>query len=373
MQALVGEVRRELGSVEGWRAVAAPGRVNLIGDHTDYNDGFCLPMAIDRSCVVAWRPAPTSTLRARSLAVGGTVEVPADGGDTPAGTDPRWGRFVAGVAAALVARGGTPGGADLLVAADVPPGAGLSSSSALSVALTLALGERFGLTFPDRRDAARAALDGEVRATGVPGGLMDQLCALFGRADHALLLDCRTLEVTPVPVPPTVDVVVFHSGIERTLAGTAYTQRRRACETAAARLGLVALRDATEAQVADDPIARHVVRENARVLAATDAMRRGDVTTLGRLLCESHASLRDDYQVSLPELDRLVELALAHGAHGARLTGAGFGGCVVALVPPDRTAPCMEEVVERYRRATGRTARALRVRAADGAGPVALA
>lgn len=372
MHGPVSELRRALGSVEGWRAVAAPGRVNLIGDHTDYNDGFCLPMAIDRSCVVAWRPTPASTLRARSLAVGGTVEVPADGGDDPAATEPRWGRFVAGVASALAARGGVARGAELVVAADVPPGAGLSSSSALSVALTLALGERFGLTFRDPRDAARAALDGEVRATGVPGGLMDQLCSLFGSAGHALLLDCRSLEVTPVPVPVDLDVLVFHSGIERTLAGTAYTQRRRACEAAAARLGLPALRDATDPQVADDPIARHVVRENGRVLAAVDAMRRGDVATLGRLLCESHASLRDDYRVSLPELDRLVELALAHGAYGARLTGAGFGGCIVALVAPDRTARCMQQVVEEYRQATGRAAPALRVRAAGGAGPVDL-
>jgi galactokinase len=365
-------LRDALGDGAGWRAVGAPGRVNLIGDHTDYNDGFCLPMAIDRRCVVAWRPVGEPRIRARSLTLDGRVDLPADGADPPPDLQPRWGRFVAGAAAALAARGAGPAGTELVVASDVPPGAGLSSSSALSVALTLALADRFGWPTADRREVARAALDAEVRATGVPGGLMDQLCALFGEPGHALLLDCRTLGVRAVPLPAEAAVVVIHSGVERTLAGTAYTERRRACEATAARLGLPALRDATLAQVSGDPIARHVVTENARVLAAVEALTAGDLPTVGRLLVESHASLRDDYRVSRPELDRLVELALHEGAWGARLTGAGFGGCIVALVPPERADRLAEAVTARYHADTGLDAQAFRVRPAGGAGPVPL-
>ncbi len=372
MDELFRALRDALGDGAGWRAAAAPGRVNLIGDHTDYNDGFCLPMAIDRRCLVAWRPLEEARIRARSLTLEGRVDLPADGADPAPDLQPRWGRFVAAVAAALVARGARGAGIELVVASDVPPGAGLSSSSALSVALTLALADRFGWPTADRREVARTALDAEVRATGVPGGLMDQLCALFGRPGHALLLDCRTLEVRPVPLPEAVAVVVIHSGVERTLAGTAYSERRRACEEAAARLGVSALRDATPTQVADDPIARHVVSENARVLAAVEALTAGDLATVGRLLLASHASLRDDYRVSLPELDRLGELALEEGAWGARLTGAGVGGCIVALVPPERACHLAQVVAARYRSETDLPARAFRVRPAGAAGPVPL-
>ena len=246
--------------------VRAPGRVNLIGDHTDYNDGWCLPLAIDRECVVAGsaRAGGRVTLRSRELP--GAVDLPADGSDDPAGVEPAWGRFAAGVLRALAARGRKPVGFDGTVTSTVPAGAGLSSSSALSVALTLALAEAAGLELHDRRAVARAALDAEVRATGVPGGLMDQLASLFGVADHALLLDCRSLEVTPVALPRSHVVLVVHSGVSRTLAGSAYAERRAACDDAAARLGVPALRDATADQVADDPFARHVVAENERVL-----------------------------------------------------------------------------------------------------------
>jgi len=361
----VERLRNALGDPPDIRLVRAPGRVNLIGDHTDYCEGFVLPMAIDRDCLIAWTPSNGSTINARSLEISGTFAVPRS---APTMIDELgWAKFVAGVVEALSAIGADIPPLELAVSSTVPAGSGLSSSSALSVALTLALADAAGLELAPR-DAARAALDGEVRATGVPGGLMDQLASLFGRAGHMLLIDCRSLDVEPIPLPASLAVIVVHSGLPRTLADSEYAQRRAACESAAARLGLAALRDATLEQVGDDPIARHVVTENARVLAAADALRAGDVDALGPLLLESHASLRDDYRVSTPELDLLVALFTELGANGARLTGAGFGGCVVALSTPDAAEPLMQEVRSRYESATGLDASAFAVDAADGAG-----
>lgn len=351
-------------------AVRAPGRVNLIGDHTDYNDGFCLPMAIDRECVARGEARGDGRVRVRSEQLPGVVDVAADGRDDPATVEPAWGRYVAGVVRALAEHGAAPAGYDGAISSTVPTGSGLSSSTALSVALTLALATAAGTTFADRRDAARISLAGEIAATGVPGGIMDQLASLFGVADDALLLDCRTLEVAPVPLPRSHAVLVAHSGVPRTLVGSAYAERRAACEAAARRLGLAALRDASPEQVADDPLARHVVSENQRVLDFAAALRRRDVNALGPLLLASHASLRDDYAVSTPELDLLVDLLVDHGAIGARLTGAGFGGCVVALVQRNHADDCAAKTVTAYRASTGLEPEAFVVRAVDGAGRV---
>ena len=317
----------------GPRSWRAPGRVTVIGDHTDYQDGLCLPMAVDRECRVTVQlgPPAATSVRARSAQFPGDVVVAADGTTDPATVDPAWGRFVAGAVAACTAQGARVPGVDLVVTSSVPAGSGLSSSSALSVALVLALGELGGIRL-DPVASARLALDAEVRATGVPGGLLDQMTALHARPGHVLLLDCRTLTVEPIPLPRALGLVVVHSGAARVLADSPYADRRRAVEAVAARLGLASLRDATPDQVADDPRARHVVSENARVGAFADALRAGRVDELGPLMLASHASLRDDYAVSTPELDRAVEALMAHGALGARLTGAGFGGCVVGLV-----------------------------------------
>jgi galactokinase len=354
----------------GW--VRAPGRVNLIGDHTDYNDGFVLPLAIDRDCLVAFAPRDDERVRVRSLDVSdddAVVDVDASGGDGPAGVEPAWGRFLAGAVSALAGHGRGPAGMDAAVSSTVPLGSGLSSSSALSVALTLALAAVAGLRL-DAREAARIALEGEVRASGVPGGLMDQLTAMFGQRGHALLIDCQTLDVEPIPLPDAYAVLVMHSGVPRTLAGSAYGERRRACEAAAAGLGVPVLRDATLEQVRDQPLARHVVSENRRVLEFAEALRTGNVERLGPLLLESHASLRDDYIVSTPELDLAVELLVEHGAIGARLTGAGFGGCVVALVERPRAGDVSAKTLARYRAETDLDAVAFVVDAVDGAGPV---
>jgi galactokinase len=352
-------------------ALRAPGRVNLIGDHTDYNDGFCLPLAIDRECVITGTARSDGRVTIRSAELAGLVDIAADGSDDPAGAEPPWGRFVAGVVRALAGLGRDPIGFDGAVTSTVPAGSGLSSSSALSVALTLALAEAADFDWDDRREVAQTALDGEVLATGVPGGLMDQLCSLFGVADHALLLDCRSLSVTPVALPRAYAVLVIHSGVSRTLAGSAYAERRAACEAAAARLGVPALRDASLDQVRDDPIARHVVTENQRVLDFVDALRTGDTNALGPLLLASHASLRDDYEVSIPELDLLVDLLVEHGAIGARLTGAGFGGCVVALVQRNHADDCSVKTLTAYGEQTGHEGHAFVVRAVDGAGTIA--
>jgi galactokinase len=196
---------------------------------------------------------------------------------------------------------------------------------------------------------------------------MDQLASVFGCAGHALLLDCRTLAIEPVALPPDVAVLVVHSGVARRLEDSAYAERRAACEAAALRLGVETLRDASYDEVADDPFARHVVSENARVLDFVAALRAGDLERCGRLMDASHASLRDDFRVSTPELDVLVDALVREGAYGARLTGAGFGGCVVSLVASDTVDHVVERAAARYRSATGLAPTPLVVRAVDGA------
>jgi galactokinase len=339
-------------------AFRAPGRVNLIGDHTDYNDGFVLPLAIDLECVARTRPRSDGVLTVASAAFDEPVELRADGSAAPAEVEPRWGRVAAGVVQALAARGRPPAGIDVEVTSTIPVGGGMSSSAAFEVALALALCDAAGLTL-STVELAQTCQEAELLATGVPCGIMDQLSSLSGQRGAALVIDCRSLAVEPVPLPPELAVVVVDSGVPRALADTAYATRRAECEAAAARLGLTALRDATPEHVADDPRARHVVSENARVLAFADALRKGDVDALGPLLLASHASLRDDFEVSTPELDDLVAALVAAGALGARLTGAGFGGFVVALVRADEVSAVAETI--------GRDV--IVCRAVDGAGP----
>jgi galactokinase len=346
------------------RTVTAPGRVNLMGDHTDYNDGFVLPVAIDRACTVRVRASSAKgAIRASSHQLDGEVVVATDGSAEPPTVEPGWGRFVAGVVRALGDRGIEVPPADLDVDTTVPVGSGLSSSSAFAVGLTLALGG----DALDRVDAARVASAAETLATGVPGGLMDQLASLFGQAGHALLIDCRATTVTPVRIPTTIAVVVVHCGVPRTLVGSEYATRRAECEAVATSLGLEALRDATPEQVRDSPRARHVVSENARVLATADALPRGDLSVLGPLLLASHASLRDDFEVSIPELDTLVDVLVSSGAAGARLTGAGFGGCVVALAQRNHADDVLAKTTLRYHAATGIEPMGFVARAVDGA------
>lgn len=303
----------------------APGRVNLIGDHTDYTGGLAMPMAVHLGTTVSLVRSEGS-VSLLSSAEPRRAEVPLDVLD-PSSLDPSWARYVAGVVAELRPAFGGRG----TVETTLPVGAGLSSSAALEVATALALGFE-GTPL----ELALLCQRAEQAASGVPCGVMDQLASASGVAGHALVLDCSTLEVSPVPLPVGVDVVAVHSGEPRTLAGSAYAERRAACEVASGLLGplravslsdVSSLRDLTVRRRA-----RHVVSENARVLAFADLLRSGDLSAAGECMLESHASLRDDFEVSTPALDALVErLCSLPGVFGARLTGAGFGGCVVAL------------------------------------------
>ena len=354
----------------GIRFVRAPGRVNLIGDHTDYQDGLCLPIAIDRDVLVGFRPRSDDVVRVQSLDLDTEIELapPADGA-TIAGVEP-WARPIAATIEWLSRRSPVPfRGFDAAVTSTVPIGAGLSSSAAFEVGVAMVAATVNDVHLA-ATELALAAQEIEHLASGVPCGIMDQLTSVGGVAGSALLLDCRTLGISKVPIPTTAGLLVVHSGVERQLVTSEYAQRRAACEAAAARLGLPTLRDATIEEVADDPIARHVVTENARVAAFANALRHADLETGGTLMLASHQSLRDDFGVSTAELDLLVELSIAAGAFGARLTGAGFGGCIVALAPRDDLERIAAEVTGRYRSQTGREAKAFVVSAVDGAGLV---
>jgi galactokinase len=367
----VSNARERVAGEAPWatRWFRAPGRVNLMGDHTDYYEGFVLPLAIELECVVASRPNGDGRVRARSLDEDGAVDIAADGSDDPRAVRPSWGRYVAGVVRSLAERGRGSDGLDAVVASSVPAGSGLSSSAALEVSLGLALCDAADLAL-DATQLALACQRAEQLATGVPSGIMDQLASTSGREGHALLIDCRSLEVDPVAMPADLEVLVVHSGVRRELEDTAYAERRAAGEAVAARLGVATLRDATEEQVADEPIARHVVSENERVHRTAVALAAGDVDALADLLAASHRSLRDDYRVSTPELDLLVEILVGAGAIGARLTGAGFGGAVVAMCENAATRRVEAAVGPAYFGETGVQAATYVTRAAVGAGPL---
>jgi galactokinase len=307
----------------------APGRVNLIGEHTDYNDGFVLPFAIPRRVEVAAARRHDSIIRAI------TRQHP----------NPGWTAYVEGVAWALRDAGQSIGGADLLVDGDVPIGAGLSSSAALECATALALNDLYdaNLTPAELANLARKA---ENEFVGVPCGPMDQLVAMQGRMDHALFIDTRTLTIQPVPLDlpgAGLALVVINTNAPHSLPSSAYRERRQACENAARLLHVPALRNVPVEGLDDairtleDPFmqkrVRHVVTENARVQSTVEMLATGNIAAIGPLLTASHVSLRDDYQVSSPELDAAVDAALEAGACGARMTGAGFGGCAIALIP----------------------------------------
>lgn len=306
-----------------------PGRVNLIGDHTDYAGGLVLPMAIDLGTTVRGQRGGDRVVLTSDAEPHPAV-VSLDVAD-PTAVVPAWARYVAGVVAELRPDAGFTG----TVSTTLPVGAGLSSSAALEVAVALALGfEGESLAL------AQLTQHAEQQASGVPCGIMDQLASAAGRAGHALLIDCHSLDVTPVPVPEGVEVRVVHSGQARQLAGSEYAERRAAVEAAELELGPLRLRtDPADADELADPVlrrrARHVIGENARVRTAVDALRAGDLAAVGEAMAGSHRSLRADFNVSTPVLDDLVaRLAATPGVIGARLTGAGFGGCVVALTEP---------------------------------------
>ncbi len=364
------------------RVVHAPGRVNLIGEHTDYNDGFVLPAAIDRGISIALVPTADRSVELTRLDTGERSAFGLDDLQPAAG---RWIDYVTGMAWAMAAAGLPRTGFRGVLASDLPVGAGLSSSAALELAAAWALsaGER---PATDTMALARLAQRAENEFVGVACGLMDQFAVSFGVADHALLLDCRSLEHRAVPLPAATRLVICHSGAPRTLATSEYNARRAACDRAVEILGTFdpgvrALRDATPELLEqarerlDDEayrLARHVVTEDARVQTTVAALAAGDLETVGEALFASHRSLRDDFRVSSGPLDALVEIAASvPGVVGARLTGAGFGGCTVNFLRDDAVDALREAVEARYPAMTGLVPRVYAVRAALGAGRVA--
>jgi galactokinase len=332
--------------------VRAPGRVNLIGEHTDYNDGFVLPAAIDLELSLACRRRDDGAIRLMSR---------------EAAPESGFERYVDGVGELL----GLPVGVEGVIASDIPLGGGLSSSAALELAVARALVAANGEDWRPVR-MAKLAQRAEIEYVGNRCGIMDQLAVACGQADMALLIDCRSLEITASPLPVGVAIVVCDTGKPRQLVESAYNERRASCESAARQLGLASLRDATLGDIRRLPQnlakrALHVVSENKRVLDFVAAMQCGDLQSMGRLLFASHDSLRDLYEVSCPELNVLVELAgRLPGCIGSRLTGAGFGGCTVSLVRAEQGDRFASELVSDYRRRTGLPGRAWVCRAVPG-------
>jgi galactokinase len=332
----------------------APGRVNLIGEHTDYNDGFVLPLAIGRQSLIAARPRKDRqvTVIAADFA-NAEYRFELDEAAAPSADQP-WSNYVRGMVAAMQAAGYALTGADIVLAGNIPQGSGLSSSASVAVAVGIAFDAMAGLHL-DATRVARLAQACECDFVGTRCGIMDQLVSARGKAGHALLIDCRSLDCAPIPLPDQMAIVIVHSGITRGLVEGAYNERRAQCEAAARHLGVAALRDADlpqlEAHAATlDAVtfrrARHVITENARTLAAADALRADDRAALGRLMAQSHASMRDDFAITLPPIDALVaELqALIGPEGGARMTGGGFGGAVVALMPRYRAVNIAERL-----------------------------
>ncbi len=353
------------------RVFSAPGRVNLIGEHTDYGEGFVLPLAIEHRTYIAAAPRPGRVLHVHAADIDDACVVRLDERGTRSGS---WLDYVEGTARSLEKRGLRLRGADILVTSDIPPGAGLSSSAALELSVGYALASLAGERPPDRLSLALAGQRAEHEWVGTKCGLMDQTIAAFGEPGHAILLDCRTLARTPVPLElRSACIAVFDSRVRHDLATSEYNRRREECERGVRAIAIDhpsvrALRDVSPEVLAAcaerlEPTVfrrcRHVVSENQRTLAAVDAFARGDLAAVGTLMVQSHESLRRDYEVSCAELDFLVERACEQpGVYGARMTGGGFGGCVVALVEREAVGGAVEEVREAYTRRFGAAANA---------------
>ncbi len=350
----------ELFSVKPDVRTNAPGRVNLIGEHTDYNGGFVLPTAIPQTTRVELARSAGRTVRVSSDAFPQDPPVEYElGRESRAGA---WTDYVQGMTVVLAAYG-LDRGFSARIESDVPVGSGLSSSAALEIALGRAIREAFGLSLSDV-ELARAAQRAENDFVGAPVGIMDQMACSLATVSSALFLDTRSLEYETIRIPHPAAIVVIDSGIEHQHAGGAYAQRRRECEQAAAALGVKELRDVDEQALGKVQLegvlgrrARHVVTENRRVHETVEALRAENLEKAGELFVASHRSLRDDFEVSVPPIDTLVKIATeVDGIFGARMTGGGFGGSVVALTVASRARAAAEEVVAAYRQATGATA-----------------
>ncbi|MGA8215008.1 MAG: galactokinase [Candidatus Sulfotelmatobacter sp.] len=347
------------------RIFRAPGRVNLIGEHTDYNDGFVMPAALEFYTWVAAAKREDRALEAYSALFGEKISLSLDTLDGP----PRrhWSDFIRGVAAVLQNSGYKLAGANLVIHGEVPLGAGLSSSASLEVATALALSSLAGIDVP-RLELMKLCQKAEHEFVGTRCGIMDQFVAVYGATGHALMLDCRSLENQLLPMPQDLRLVVCNSMVRHELAAGEYNRRRADCEEGVKILQphLPEIRALRDVEVADLETwkhllpatvyrrCRHVITENQRVLAAAKVLQSGEADRFGQLMYQSHASLRDDYQVSCRELDLLVELASSRpGVYGARMTGGGFGGCTVNLLSVETSDSFKEYIVRKYHDATG--------------------
>jgi galactokinase len=359
----------------------APGRVNLIGEHTDYNDGFVLPCAIDFDTMVAISPRDDAEVHVVAADFAGESDRFSLAGAIGHHPQGGWADYVRGVLAMLREAGMPAQGANIAIGGNVPRGAGLSSSASLEVALALALRHLHRLDHLDNTALALLAQRAENSFVGCNCGIMDQLISARGVAGHALLIDCRTLAASAVAIPPSFVVMIIESRVQRGLVDSEYNLRRQQCETAARQLGVPKLRDASLAMLdtagaALDPLilrrARHIVSENARTVQAAEALAAGDMRRMGQLMAASHASMRDDFSITVPAIDQLVAL-LQHaiGAEGgARMTGGGFGGCVVALMRASQVDAVRAHVLQHYRSPEGQAAIVHVCQAGAGAGLV---
>jgi len=356
----------------------APGRVNLIGEHTDYNDGFVLPCAIDYQTVISAAPRTDRTVRVIAADYDNQTDEFSLDAPVLAHDSQQWSNYVRGVVKHLLNRDKSFGGADLVISGNVPQGAGLSSSASLEVAVGTVFQQLYHLPL----DGAQIALNGqeaENQFVGCNCGIMDQLISALGKKDHALLLDCRTLGTRAVSMPQGVAVIIINSNFKRTLVGSEYNTRREQCETGARFFQQPALRDVSleqfNAVAAElDPLVakrvRHVLTENQRTLEAADALEKGDLQRMGELMAASHASMRDDFEITVPQIDTLVEIVkeTIGDKGGVRMTGGGFGGCIVALVPEALVSQVQDAVAAQYEAKTGIKETFYVCKASEGAG-----
>ncbi|WP_305418404.1 galactokinase [Photobacterium leiognathi] len=384
MSDLISNVKHAFTAVLGYQPshlIQAPGRVNLIGEHTDYNYGFVLPCAINYQTVVAAAPRTDNIIRVVSVDYDNATDEFDLTQPIEFQQDKMWANYIRGVVKCLLERGFTFTGADIAVTGNVPQGAGLSSSAALEVVI----GQTFKVLYNLEISQAEIALNGqqaENQFVGCNCGIMDQMISAEGRENHAMLLDCRSLETQAVSMPEDMAVVIINSNKKRGLVDSEYNTRRQQCEEAARIFGVKALRDVTieqfnaKAHELDELVAkraRHVITENDRTVEAATALRNHDMKRMAELMAQSHASMRDDFEITVFEVDTLVEIVkdVIGEQGGVRMTGGGFGGCIVALVPPTLVDDVKAAVEAKYQAATGLKESIYVCQAKDGAGKIA--
>ena len=361
MRALINKTTQAFEDRFGFKpdtVVEAPGRVNLIGEHTDYNDGFVLPCAIDYQTVISCHKRSDNLIRVIAVDYNNEQDQFLLDSEIEKHPNYQWANYVRGVIKHIIKYTKNISGVDFAISGNVPQGAGLSSSASLEVAIGKMFQVLFGLPL-DGKQIALIGQEAENQFVGCNCGIMDQLISSLGQAQHALLIDCRSLEVSPVSIPEDLAVVIINSNIKRGLVDSEYNTRRKQCEAAAKALGVKALRDASlvdlsQIQAMLDPIvykrAHHVITENERTLKAAHALANEDYPLLSKLMAESHNSMRDDFEITVPAIDYLVEIVqgIIGNQGGVRMTGGGFGGCVVALVPKDKVGDVKDAVSQNY-------------------------